>query len=69
MPALIKAVRKQKVRCVDVLVKAGVDVNAQDAKGMTALLWAAHYENEQLTAPFLNAAQTRISRILNVKLH
>lgn len=47
--ALADAMQQQDIATVDSLLKKQVDVNAAQPDGMTALHWAAHFDNPQLT--------------------
>ncbi len=48
-PSLIGAVKSRDVdAAMDLAKKRGVDVNAAEPDGSTALLWAAHYEDAEL---------------------
>ncbi|HKE83862.1 MAG TPA: ankyrin repeat domain-containing protein [Vicinamibacterales bacterium] len=52
---LIEAVRARNVERVRALVKEGVDVNARQADGATALLWAAHLDDPGLVSVLIAA--------------
>ena len=54
-PRLIDAVRARNVERVRSLVKEGVDVNARQADGATALHWAAHLDDPGLVSALIAA--------------
>src|SRR3977135_520565 len=54
------AAAQQDWRAVETLVKAGVEVNAAQADGATALLWTAHW-NESSTADLLIGAHANVN--------
>ena len=54
-PRLIDAVRARNVERVRALVKEGVDVNARQADGATALHWAAHLDDPGLVSALIAA--------------
>ena len=54
-PRLIDAVRARNVERVRALVKEGVDVNARQADGATAIHWAAHLDDPGLVGVLIAA--------------
>ena len=46
--AVILAVFSNHTRCVDLLLKAGADVNKRDFKGCNVLVWAADKGYDQI---------------------
>ena len=55
---LVDAVRQQDVAAVRALLKTRVDVNAPEGDGATALHWAVHAEQIELTQMLIGAGAT-----------
>jgi ankyrin repeat protein len=52
---LIEAVKNQQKAALPALLKQHADVNATDAEGMTALMWASHWNDLEMTRMLLGA--------------
>jgi ankyrin repeat protein len=52
---LIDAAKNQQKVAVQTLLKQKVDVNAADVEGMTALMWAAHWNDSEMVQMLLRA--------------
>lgn len=53
---LVNAVAEQDKQAVRALLKEGIDVNASRADGVTALLWAAHWDDLETVDALLRAS-------------
>jgi len=55
VPGVVEAARYQQKVALQNLLKQKVDVNATDAEGMTALMWAAHWNDPDMVQMLLRA--------------
>jgi ankyrin repeat protein len=55
VPGLVDAAKYQQKVALQNLLKQRVDVNATDAEGMTALMWAAHWNDLEMAQALLRA--------------